>query len=241
VKNNVIYGNPTLANSNCISLGGIDVTIEGNFCSGSGGSGIVATALASGKNSGIIADNISKNNNQANAGAAGISLYLNTGASALNWIVKNNHLYDDQTTKTQAYGLGIALSGSLTGFTNVTVEGNDLRGNKTGAFLNNATPTTGFHIYSNGGYNPVGSITAPGVPASGTALTNNTGLDVNVYLKAGSTADITAVAINGTTLTGVVITHAVTAPQVVRLPANQSITLTYAAGGTAPSWQWIAE
>ena len=67
---------------------------------------------------------------------------------------------------------------------------------------------------------------------------NDTGYDVTVYITSG-TQPIT-IAINGTTLTGVSVPGGGGVSGPIRLPANQSITLTYAGGGT-PSWQWIAE
>ena len=104
--------------------------------------------------------------------------------------------------------------------------------------LNNAAPFTGFAIRNNAGVKSAGAIEAPGFPLSGNALVNNTSYDVSVYITSG--ARPITVAINGITLTGVSVPggRAVSGP--IRLPANQNITLTYAAGGT-PGWQWIAD
>jgi hypothetical protein len=118
------------------------------------------------------------------------------------------------------------------------VEGNDLVGNKLGALLNGAISFTGFVIRNNSGLKSLGAIKAPAFPLSGSVLVNNTSYDAIVYITSG--AQPIAIALNGTTLSGVVVPGggAVGAP--IRLAANQNITLTYAAGGI-PSWQWIAE
>src|SRR5262249_34473039 len=97
---------------------------------------------------------------------------------------------------------------------------------------------TGFVIRNNIGLNPVGVISAPGFPLSGSALVNGTGYDATIYITSG--AQPITIAINGTTLTGVSVPGGGAVSGPIRLPANQSITLTYASGD-APSWQWIGE
>lgn len=87
-------------------------------------------------------------------------------------------------------------------------------------------------IRNNPGYNPVGSVSAPTVPASGTAQQNDRGVDCTVIIATLGT--LTAVAIGGTAITA--------APAVgssYRLPALQTITLTYS--GAAPTWQWFGD
>jgi Pectate lyase superfamily protein len=79
----------------------------------------------------------------------------------------------------------------------------------------------------NAGYNPRGSITAPGIPTSGTAYTNASGYDCMVYVHAGT---ITAIAVGGTA-TGLTSGS-------FHVLAGQTITLTYT--GT-PVWVWFAE
>ncbi len=75
-----------------------------------------------------------------------------------------------------------------------------------------------------------GSVTPgpPAVAASGTAVLNSSYRDCAVNVQPG-TAAISAIAVNGTVLTGI------TAGQ-VRVPGGATITLTYS-GGT-PVWQW---
>jgi len=129
--------------------------------------------------------------------------------------------------KTQAYGITVALVGNQSPYANVIIEGNDVTGNKMGGILNNASSFTGFVIRNNAGFNPLGAIPAPAFPASATALINDTGYDATVYITSG-TNSIT-IAIGGTTLTGVSVAGGGAVSGPIRLPANQKITLTYAA------------
>ena len=80
----------------------------------------------------------------------------------------------------------------------------------------------------NQGYNPVGhGVTQPSVPASTTAQTNSTGVDCTVFVTGGT---VSAIAIGGTS-TGLT-------SGAFRVPAGQTITLTYS---SAPTWQWFGD
>ena len=92
-------------------------------------------------------------------------------------------------------------------------------------------------IAKNPGYNPVGSITPPAFPASTVVVPNNSGLDVMVLVSAGTSA-ITAVALGGVVMTNYTI-PITSIGGAIRLPAGQTIALTYAGG--SPSWQWFAD
>lgn len=65
---------------------------------------------------------------------------------------------------------------------------------------------------------------------SGSAVTNDTGFDSTVYISGGT---LTAVAVGGTTITSIT-----SSPAIVRVPVNQTITLTYTG---SPAWQWFGE
>jgi hypothetical protein len=78
------------------------------------------------------------------------------------------------------------------------------------------------------------SVATPGMPASGTPVTNTTGHDVTVLLTAGLAA-ITAVAINGVVVTGLTIAISTLGPP-LRLAAGAALTLTYTG---SPTWQWV--
>lgn len=79
-----------------------------------------------------------------------------------------------------------------------------------------------------GPYN-AGFVGPPAVPASGTAVENDYGMPVTVYITGGT---VTGVSLNSYS-TG---SQALGTPSVVELPPLSSITLTYSA---APTWKWF--
>jgi hypothetical protein len=242
---NECFAEPTTAISvTGIAVGGSDTTISNNFVQGCSSAGIAFTIAASGPQTGAkIIGNTTKNNSSGFPGVhAGIDLYLAPGAGNLaavsDVLIQNNHSYDDQPTKTQAYGIGIALFGLDTNYTNIIVEGNDVVGNLKNGIQNNAT-VQGLVVRNNLGFNPVGPIVAPAFPdGTGTVVANTTGYDVTLYITSGTNP--ISIAIGGTTLTGVTVAGGGAVGPPIRLPANQNLTLTYMAGGT-PSWQWVAD
>jgi len=106
---------------NGISVSGPESIVEGNRVDSSCQSGIamLSTAVNS-----VINNNIVKNTSQ-NASIAQAGISMGTGATDV--VVTGNRCFDDQGTKTQAYG--IASSGTAD-FN--TVVGNNCRGNLTG-------------------------------------------------------------------------------------------------------------
>ncbi len=171
VSNNTIIGNSTNASNNCISLGGADENVVGNFCSGAGGSGIVLIGESSGSTGSIISNNTVKDCNKAASGNhSGIDLYLPSGTSMSDVVVTGNHTYDDQgASATQTYGIGFETNGSNTnGFSNITIKDNDVHKNKTAGILNNTAGSTGIAIFGNPGDDPLtdASLTLTGRTAS---------------------------------------------------------------------------
>lgn len=84
------------------------------------------------------------------------------------------------------------------------------------------------------GYNPVGPLASqPAVPATTVAYTNTNAVDCSVVITA-NVGGTTAVAIGGTAAA----TLAASAVGTVRVPAGQTITLTYTA---APTWVWFGD
>ena len=81
-------------------------------------------------------------------------------------------------------------------------------------------------LRDNRGYNPIGAVT-PSVPSSGTPVTNDTGVDVSVYVAGGTVAGI---AVGGTS-TGIT-------SGLVRVNNGQTITLTHS---SAPTWVWMGD
>jgi hypothetical protein len=79
------------------------------------------------------------------------------------------------------------------------------------------------------------SVTAPAVPATTVAVANSSGVDVMVYVLAGSGASATVVKVNGVTLG---LTLAAAGYCSYYLPAGQTTSITYT-GGTL-TWVWQA-
>src|SRR6266566_116492 len=158
VTGNRVTGNPSgPGTANCISLGGSDLTITGNYCDKAGGAGIIIAVanigLAPSRNV-LISANSVKDCSQASPGAhAGIELFLQAGGTAAlsTVIIKGNNAFDDQGTPTQGWGIGLAVSGQTSGFSNITVSGNYVRGNKTAAIFNGMSGGTGVQISENTG------------------------------------------------------------------------------------------
>lgn len=122
-----------------------------------------------------------------------------------------------------AYGIFFNSTGYYTG--SITIEDNNLEGNTNSAIMLPSTATPNLRIKDNIGYNPVGLLTAPSVPASGSALTNPFCVAVRVFISGGT---VSAIAINGTN-TGL------TSGSFLLMPGD-TITLTYTA---APTWVWF--
>ncbi len=139
----------------------------------------------------------------------------------------------DNTAGTIAITYSIADAG--TARTGNVIANNRLYAGSSGVI--SQTAGSGNIIRDNLGYNPVGgAVTQPAVAASGTAVTNTTGVDCTVIIACGSAVTVSAVAI-GSTTTG--LTVAASGSAAVTVPANQTITLTYS-GGT-PTWVWLGD
>jgi parallel beta-helix repeat protein len=82
-------------------------------------------------------------------------------------------------------------------------------------------------VQGNVGYNPIGYITPPTVPASSTLFTNNYGTDATVYITGGT---VNSIIVGGgtTNLTS----------GTFRVCSGQTITLLYT---SAPSWRWFLD
>jgi hypothetical protein len=242
VDSNLCFCMPSPTNVVGIALGGSDVSITNNFVQGAGTAGIGFTVADTAPERGVrIIGNTTKNNSQQIAGShGGIELFLDPGGvSAMSdIIIQGNHSYDDQASRTQAYGITIAFYGQKTGYSNIQIENNNVTGNILGGIFNNAGNIPNLVIRNNLGYNPVGVIATPPFPNSGAAFTNQTGVDSTIYITSGTTP--ITIAINGVTLNGVTAPGGGAVSTPIRLPANQNITLTYGPGG-APSWQWVAD
>src|SRR5262249_3081786 len=104
-----------------IGVGGNDVSVTNNFVQAASSAGISIAISNQRTSPGIrVIGNTSKNNNQNPSGPhAGIELYLGVGGPGLSGLtdvlIKGNHVYDDQPTKTQSIGIGIGIYGQHSG------------------------------------------------------------------------------------------------------------------------------
>jgi hypothetical protein len=157
VRDNRIIANPALDSDSGIVLGGSDVFISGNTISGAGTAGIVILVLKTFKvRRVLIENNLVKNCSMAAPGLhPGIDTFIESGGigELSDVVMTRNRSYDDQSSPTQGWGIGIGVYGQSTGYANITVERNDLRRNKMGGLLSHATSLSGFVVRNNRGYN----------------------------------------------------------------------------------------
>lgn len=97
----------------------------------------------------------------------------------------------------------------------------------TSGAINLNAGSTGNHVFGNPGYNPVGHITSPTVPTTGTGFTNKFGVDATVHIFGGT---VTGISIGGT-LTGVT-------SGTFRVPSAQTVAIAYSA---VPTWNWFLD
>jgi len=83
------------------------------------------------------------------------------------------------------------------------------------------------------GYNPLGAITPPAVPASGVNVATQS-IDMTIYIKGGT---LTAITVGGVA-TGISAAASAGAVHTIRVPAQQTINITYS---VAPTWTWFGD
>lgn len=144
----------------CIGNGG-NVNITDNYCDGGGiGLQLASNTLVDGA---VVEGNTVLN---ARPGNPGLQVLVSGGSTISNVIIKGNHFYDDQTPHTQTYGITLGVVGATTGYSNFTVEGNDVRNNLLGGILNNTVGATGMVIRGNPGFDPLTDATGGDVIGS---------------------------------------------------------------------------
>lgn len=168
IRDNVISGGSGTDVNNTVVMGienwSPDTIITGNRVSGCAGDGIYTAGPR-----GVVVGNVSINNGQlATFAGAGIACGGSAGIHPDGTLVADNICTDTQATKTQAYGYIERYASS-----GITLRGNKLEGNKTGAMLLQSTKldfagpqvwgsvADGSHNISNGGA-VTGSLTVTG-------------------------------------------------------------------------------
>ena len=167
---------------------------------------------------GTVSNNNIKNcGKQLTAGQqAGINLHGNTGSETGYVVVSGNRCYDDQGTKTQEYGIYEQGTSDYNEITNNNVYGNDTDGIlKSGS--NSITQ-------NNMGYNPVGAVGPPSVPATTVNYTNAYGYPCIVVVFGGSVTDIDLDDVSTGLTTGS-----------FTIPPSGTINITYS---SVPTWKW---
>ena len=160
----------------------------------------------------------------ASASGSALAPAISTGGGVQNCIVVGNRVYAFSTVK---YSYAYQENGS-----NNIVKLNQFDVGVSGRI---SLPSAVNFVGDNPGYNPLGhAITQPAVPATATPLTNNSGVDAAVFITPG--ASTCAVSIGGSA-TGVTLASGGIG-QMFRVPAGQTVTLTYT---SAPTWQWFGD
>lgn len=203
-------------------------------CTANGNGVGSTTGAATDENSGIVLDatcvhcsvvgNICMNQSRVSGSSnvrAGIRLY-----GATYTLVECNLCSDDQSTKTQDYGVYEDNGGDHN-----TIRNNDLRGNITGALSAVGANTI---TSNNRGLTPAGVQTAPTIPSASTAIQNPFGYDCMVLVTGGTGINVALGAGSSSAVTSTGIGSGV--PFVVR--GGQYVSL--GAYSAAPSsWYWI--
>lgn len=180
-----------------------------------------------------------------NAGA-GITIYangvkINGGIYAINSLFLNNASpgilisenvlrttiigvssckYEGDAASTQSFGISV-----LSGANEYTIIGCDVKGNGLGTIYVDPAAGKNGNIKDCRGFNPVGALTAPALPATGVPLVNPFPYTVDVYIYGGT---VVAINKNDVQITGM-------GSGVVRLEPNERITIAYS---VAPNWTW---
>lgn len=211
-----------------ISHGCQAITASGNVCYRNAGAGIIISGFSDGVGTDnnydiTLIGNVCYNNGVVDNTFAGIYVRKISGSySGQGLTIVGNSCYDDQGTHTQGYG--IYLDSVVA---SARVSNNILHSNKTADMYNDSTAANLNVVTSNLGYNPVGSVTAPAVPASTVNQNNTYSFPIRVYVSGGTVTGITT----GGVATGLIAGS-------FSLQPNEGISITYSA---APTWVWSGE
>lgn len=221
------FGDDVITNSHFATAVGIAVTSAGIAYQGHGG------------------PKISNNKFQGNS-AIGVDIQVADGVATIIGAIVGNSF---DATMTYGVRIGRPAGGTTGTWGYFAISGNVFSGVTTSVQLPTAgisnveitgntiysAPSifaglTNIHIGDNTGYNPVGILGPPGVPATTVSLTSPYYVDCTVYVTANAGFNC-AVAVGGSAL----MTIPVADTGSVHVPAGKTIKLTY---GGAPTWAW---
>lgn len=137
-----------------------------------------------------------------------------------NVLVENNIF--DLTNGAAHYTYAILEPVAVTG---CVYSGNSIQPGTSGEISLNSGNT---NTFGNAGYNPIGFVTAPTMPASGSTYLNNFGATATVYVSGGAVSSITVPGGPAAGLTS----------GTFRVPVRAGITITYT---VAPTWVWFID
>lgn len=160
-------------------------------------------------------------NSQIGAGnSVGIFIQGSTGDIAQYNMIIGNNIWDDQGSKTQAYGIEEVFSASN------SIVGNNIAPEQTGIIF---TTSTSSLITANNGYNPALTTFTAGISSPYT-YTNTLNYDVQYFIS-------TANGISAWTCFGITITNLTAGVSSCVLAPNQTMVITWAA--TAPVFKGV--
>ncbi|NUR02467.1 MAG: hypothetical protein HOY79_39820 [Streptomyces sp.] len=214
-----------------IVWGGDSITISGNVitnCAANAGPGGFGGALdLRGVTNSLIDSNIVLDNGHGGLGLDGATIQGNT-VNCVGNVISGNTVRDDGLNYDPYSGAHTQQGSGIKELSGGQGPNTYLANLVSGNITNWGISSTGNVLRGNQNYNPAGKLTAPGVPNSGTAYTNILNVDATVFIAGGT---VTAISIGGQP-TGL------TTPATVRVPAGQTITLTYS---VAPTWTWFGD
>lgn len=192
--------------------------IIGNTINGSSVSGVICSSDYN-----IFNDNISIDNSER-----GIYIYGGTYCQVNGNVVENNTLDGIRTTSNYNSIIGNIVEGNggygiheAAGDYTI-ISNNQVRNNTTAEIIKSGSNTV---IYNNPGFNPVGAVGPPSVPATTVNYTNAYGYPCTVVVSGGTVTEIDIDDIATGLTSGVMPT----------IPPGGTINITYSA---APSWLW---
>lgn len=217
-KYNSIIGN-TIENTtgHGIIIEGTHNKIVGNTIKGSSNSGIICSSDYNIFNDNILIDNTER----------GIIIYGGTYCIIDSNLVENNTLDGVRLTSNNNSVIGNIVEGNgayginEVSSDNSNITNNQTRNNSSGQISKSGSSTV---VCNNPGFNPVGTVGPPAVPATTVNYTNAYGYSCQVQVYGGTVTEIDIDDIATGLTSGVFI-----------IPPNGTINITYSA---APSWRW---
>lgn len=219
IANNIVYGNNKDGSAPTTQGGGINIAgvnhvrIKGNMTFGNKNAGLILT------------DTVSNIDISENSFFNELSLGIWTTYATISHLnITNNSFDDNQETPTMNNCINFQIT--------TTISDSTITGNYLGRVISGQDKiykgTINIdRITNNVGYNPVGLLPAPTIPATDNYYTNNTGYKCDVYISGGTVTDVY---IDGTP-TGL-------NRGCFSLYPGQKIAIVYTA---APTWKWFGQ